>query len=108
MVRRLPLGSVVLKAVTCRSPVRRFDESSVSDVEVLARELHCDEETVLHLVDDWKVYQTEDGLSNEYERIDHYWRNIFSNEDGGWEDQVQVPARAGEECLSSTTRERRC
>ena len=56
----------------------KFDESSVSDVEVLARELHCDEETVLHLVDEWKVYQTEDGLSNEYERIDHYWRNIFS------------------------------
>ena len=33
---------------------------------------------VLHLVDEWKVYQTEDGLSNEYERIDYYWRNIFS------------------------------
>ena len=32
----------------------------------------------MHLVDEWKVYQTEDGLSNEYERIDHYWRNIFS------------------------------
>ena len=64
--------------MTCLSLVRRFDESSVSDVEVLARELHCDEEAVLHLVDEWKVYQTEGGLSNEYERIDHYWRNIFS------------------------------
>ena len=78
MIRKLPLDNVVLKAVTCLSSVRRFVESSVSDVEVLARELHCDEETVLHLVDEWKVYQTEDGLSNEYERIDHYWRNIFS------------------------------
>ena len=47
-------------------------------MEVLARELHCDEERVLHLVDEWKVYQTEDGLWNEYERIDHHWRNIFS------------------------------
>ena len=78
MIRRLPLDIVVLKAVTCLSPVRRFDESSVSDVEVLAIELHCDEETVLHLVDEGKVYQTEDGLSNEYERIGHFWRNIFS------------------------------
>ena len=50
----------------------------MSDVEVLARELHCDEETIQHLVDEWKVYQTEDGLLNEYERIDHYWRNILS------------------------------
>ena len=24
------------------------------------------------------MYQTKDGLSNEYERIDHYLRNIFS------------------------------
>ena len=24
------------------------------------------------------MYQSEDGLSNEYERIDHYWKNIFS------------------------------
>ena len=37
MIRRLPLDNVVLKAVTCLSSVRRFDESSVSDVEVLAR-----------------------------------------------------------------------
>ena len=64
--------------MTCLSPVRWFDESSVSGVEVLAREGHCYEETVLHLVDKWKVYQTEDGLSNEYERIDHYWTNVFS------------------------------
>ena len=42
MIRRLPLDNLVLKAVTGLSPVRRFDESSVSDVEVLARELHCD------------------------------------------------------------------
>ena len=41
-------------------------------------ESSIDEETVLHLVDEWKVYQTEDGLSNEYKRIDHYWRNITS------------------------------
>lgn len=52
MIRRLPLDNKVLKAVTCLSPVRRFDESSVSDVEVLARELYCDEETVVHLVDE--------------------------------------------------------
>ena len=44
----------------------------------LDRALHCDEETVLHLVDEWIVYQTEDGLLNKYERIDHYWRYIFS------------------------------
>ena len=37
MIRRLPLDNVVLKAVTCLSSARRFDESSVSDVEVLAR-----------------------------------------------------------------------
>ena len=24
------------------------------------------------------MHQTEGGLSNEYERIDHFWRNIFS------------------------------
>ena len=41
-------------------------------MEVLARELHCCEGTVLHLVDEWKMYQTEDGLSNEYKRTDHY------------------------------------
>ena len=31
MIRGLPLDNVVLKAVTCLSPVRRFDESSVSN-----------------------------------------------------------------------------
>ena len=72
MIRRLPFDSVLLKTVTYPSPVRRFNESSVSDMEVLAREIHCDEKTVLHLVDEWKVYQTEDHLSNEYERINHY------------------------------------
>ena len=46
----------------------------MSDVEVLARKLQA----VLHLVDEVKVYQTEDGLSNEYQRIDHYWQNILS------------------------------
>lgn len=33
---------------------------------------------IVHLVDEWKVYQTEDGLAEEYERIDHYCRSIFS------------------------------
>ena len=72
MIKRLPLDNVVLKAVTCLSPVRRFDETSVSDVEVLSRKLYCDEEMVLHLVDEWKVYQPEDG----YERIDHYLERV--------------------------------
>ena len=66
MIRRLPLDYAVLKAMTCLSPIKRFDESSVSDVEVLARKLHCDEAMVLYLEDEWKVYQTEDGLSNKH------------------------------------------
>ena len=96
------LNSYLKQMLLIVSPVRRFDESSVSDVEALARELHCDEEKVLHWVDEWKVYQTEDGLWNEYERIDHYWRYIFSMKMKDGKNKY-VSARAGEECLDSTT-----
>jgi hypothetical protein len=46
-------------------------------VEILARQLYHDEAMIVHLVDEWRIYQTEDGLAEEYEIIDHYWRSIL-------------------------------
>lgn len=43
LINRLPLDNNLVKSLSCLNPVRRFDHSSVADVEILARQLHYDE-----------------------------------------------------------------
>lgn len=52
LINRLPFNNVLLKSLSYLNPVRRFDQSSVSDGEILARQLHYDEAMIVHLVDE--------------------------------------------------------
>lgn len=74
LINRLPFGNKLQTFLSCLNPVRRFDYSSVSDVGILARQLNNDGAMNVHLVDEWKIYQT-DVSAEEYERIYHYWRS---------------------------------
>ena len=65
LVTRLPFQNKLIRSVGCLSPIRRYDKESVYDVEILARELHFKESVIVNIVDEWKVYQTEDELKEE-------------------------------------------
>ena len=94
----------MLKTVTCLSPVRRFDESSESDVENKRVPLWWRNGTAFGR---WM----ENVPDREWlvERVREDWPLLEKHlhEDEGWEDKKQVSAWAGEECLDSTTWERR-
>ena len=65
LVTRLPFQNKLIRSVGCLSPIRRYDKESVYDVEILARELHFEGSVIVNIVDEWKVYQTEDELKKK-------------------------------------------
>ena len=73
---------VPYKSVVKFSPLKRFEQSSVADVEVLSRQLHLEEKTIENIVDELKVYQIEDDLK-EKERVDYYWKEVISQKQEG-------------------------
>ena len=82
LLHKLPLYNKIIQSARCFNPGNRNGKNSCNDFYTMARELigkAMPREVLPLAVDEWKVYQVENlDEMRETERIDHYWRQIFS------------------------------
>ena len=108
LINRIPFENKLQKFLSRLNPVRRFDHISVSDVEILARQLHYDEAMITQLVDEWKVYQVGDCLAAEYEKNTILLEIHLLHENGWWQDKIKMSPWRWENCTDSSTWECWC
>ena len=91
LMDRLPVGSGIVKDISCLNPQLRKADQGMQEVQRAARRLPqiVTEEELPMLNDEWKVYQVQDipedwyilGCKDdgtiEYRRVDHYWQKVL-------------------------------
>ena len=91
LMDRLPVGSGIVKDISCLNPQLRKADQGMQAVQRAARRLPqiVTEEELPLLNDEWKVYQVQDipedwyilGCKDdgtiEYRRVDHYWQKVL-------------------------------
>ena len=79
--KKLPIADNLLISAACLHPDNRKTEHSVRNIKCLAKHFpHVVTENEISIVTDkWKLYQleSEENLTHQDGRIDHYWRNVF-------------------------------
>ena len=91
LMDRLPVGSGIVKDISCLNPQLRKADQGMQAVQRAARRLPqiVTEEELPLLNDEWKVYQVQDipedwyilgrkdDGTTEYRRVDHYWQKVL-------------------------------
>ena len=79
--KKLPIADNLLISAACLNPDNRKTKHSVRSIKCLAKHFpHVVTENEISIVtDEWKLYQleSEENLTHQDGRIDHYWWNVF-------------------------------
>ena len=91
LVKRLPLGNVILRSVRVLKPGARKESWTLKGIKILGRRLNTRED-IDRLADEWRVYQQEtidedwymdsDVDPPKHVRVDHYWRKVEGIKNG--------------------------
>ena len=96
LIKRLPVQNAVLKSITYITSSKRFADTSLTEVEPLARQFGYPEKTIVNIKDEWKMYMANDDLGFEaLAKIDHFWREVMnSKHSGGKRKYIVLPELA--------------